>query len=118
MDDQEPANEIPVGIRIASVLVWVAGVVTILVALATDGATLSGPDPQWGSLILAIIIGGAVCWAGYLIRRQRRIGVLVLAIAWAIPNGLLLLVGETPNGGPVTVIIAFILVAFNWKHLK
>jgi hypothetical protein len=41
-----------------------------------------------------------------------------LAIAWAIPNGLLLLVGETPNGGPVTVIIAFILVAFNWKHLK
>ena len=108
----------PSGVRIASTLCWIVGIVTILMALATGIPALSesGGSVPW--LVISCAVGVAVCVAAILIRRQRQAGVLVLVLAWATPYAIALAEGQTPHGGPILVIVALVLAASNWKHLR
>jgi hypothetical protein len=108
----------PTGIRIASTLTWVVGVVTLLAAVAIGIPSLSGPEATVWPLLLNSAVGVAVCAAAFLVRRQKRIGVLVLVLAWATPTVVAVAQHQSPQGGPLLIIVALLLVGANWKHLR
>ena len=113
-----PPPVIPTGVRVASTLCWIVGAGTFLIALAVGIPGLSGPDASPLPLIINGCVGLAVCGAAMLIRRQRRIGVLVLVLAWATPTVIALFEKQPATGGPLLIIVALLLVGANWKHLR
>jgi hypothetical protein len=106
----------PAGVRIASTLCWVVGVVTILVALAVGIPALATSQ---GALYLTVGIaaGGAVCVAAVFIRRQRRIGVLIMLGAWALPMVVALVNHQSPTGS-FLLLVALLFAGANWKHFR
>ena len=107
---------VPVGVRIASTLCWVVGILTILVGLAVGIPALAVPG---GALFLAVnlLAGGAVCVAAVLIRRQRRMGVLVMLLAWALPTVVTVL-NHQPGRGSLFLFVALLFSGANWKHFR
>jgi hypothetical protein len=107
---------IPAGIRIASTLCWIVGVLTILVALA-----LGIPAISSGAGLLFIAVNGAAgalaCLAGIQIRRQRKIGVLLMVLAWAVPTLVAVLKHLSPSGS-LLLFVALLLAGANWKHFR
>jgi hypothetical protein len=106
----------PAGVRIASTLCWIVGVVTILVALATGIPALPASSAVL-YLAVNLVAGGAVCVAAVLIRRQRRVGVLVMILAWALPTLVVVLTHGSPQGS-FLLFVALLFVGANWKHFK
>lgn len=104
----------PAGVRIASTLCWVVGVLTILVALAVGIPAISSGG---GVLFLTVnlVAGGAVCAAAVLIRRQRRLGVLVMVLAWALPTIVAVLSHQQARGS-LFLLVALLFAGANWKH--
>ena len=113
-----PAPEIPKGIKIASTLCFVVAIATFLMGLAVGIPALSAETPSVVPLLGTSLVALAVCGAAILIRRQRRLGVLVLALAWATPVVAALLQHQPVTGGPLLVIIALLLAGANWKDLR
>jgi hypothetical protein len=108
--------QVPAGIRIASTLCWIVGVLTILVALAIGIPAISSGA---GLLFIAVngVAGAIACVAGVLIRRQRKVGVLVMLLAWAIPTAVALVQHLSPSGS-LLLFLALLLSAANWKHFR
>ena len=111
-----PPPLVPAGVRIASTLCWVVGVLTILVALAVGIPALSTPG---GFLFLGVNLtaGVAVCVAAVLIRRQLRLGVLVMLLAWALPTVVAVL-NHQPVRGSLFLFVALLFAGANWKHFR
>lgn len=116
MTTPSPAPTAPAGVRIASTLCWIVGVLTILVALAVGIPTLSTRD---GALYLAVglVSGAAVCAAAVLIRRQRRAGVLIMLLAWALPT-VVAVVNHQSARGSLLLFVALLFAGANWKHFR
>ena len=118
----QPANpatqsaQAPTGVRIASALCWIVGVLTILAALA-----IGIPAISTGAGLLFIVVnvvaGAIVCVAAVQIRRQRKIGVLLILVAWAIPTVVALVQG-LPVRGSLLLFVALLFAGANWKHLR
>jgi len=72
-----------------------------------------------GSLLLGVnlIVGAAVCLAAVLIRRQRRLGVLVVLLAWALPTVVAVLSHHTARGS-LLLFVALLFAGANWKHFN
>src|SRR5919108_4511869 len=98
---------VPTGVRIASTLCWIVGILTILVAVAVGVPAISSGG---GVLFIAInvLAGAIVCVAAVQIRRQRRIGVLLLVLAWAIPT-VVALIGHQSVRGSLLLFVALLL---------
>src|SRR5687767_12458589 len=107
---------VPTGVRIASALCWVAGVLTILGALSI-GIPAIGDGDGIAFIAVNVLSGGLVCAAAVFIRRQRKLGILLLVIAWAIPTVTALLQG-LPVQGSLILFVALLLAAANWKHFR
>jgi len=111
-----PSTQAPTGVRIASTLCWVVGVLTILAALAIGiPAISSGAGLLF--IIVNVLAGSIVCVAAVLIRRQRKIGVLLMLVAWAIPTAVAL-VQHLPVRGSLLLFVALLFAGANWKHLR
>lgn len=117
---QSPASSAPAlaptGVRIASTLCWVVGVLTILVSLAVGIPALSAPG---GTLffLVNVLAGAAVCVAAVLIRRQLRLGVLVMLLAWAVPT-IVTVLNHQPARGSLLLLVALLFAGANWKHFR
>lgn len=113
-DSTAVPRQAPAGVRIASTLCWAVGIITILATLAVGIPALS---TRGGPLFLAVnfMAGLTVCVAAILIRRQRRLGVLVMLFAWALPT-LLAVLTHAPARGSLFLLLALLLVGANWKH--
>ena len=111
-----PSAQIPAGVRIASTLCWIVGILTILVAFA-----IGLPAVSSGAGLVFIAINGAagviVCLAAVQIRRQRKLGVLLVLVAWAIPT-VVALVQKLPVRGSLALLVALLFAAANWKHFR
>jgi len=111
-----PQPPVPVGVRVASTLCWIVGVVTILVSIAVGIPAVS----RGGNLFFVavnLVAGGAVCLAAVLIRRQRRLGVLVMLLAWALPTVVLVLDHRSARGS-FLLFVALVFAGANWKHFR
>jgi hypothetical protein len=107
-------TQAPTGIRIASTLCWVVGILTILVALAVGIPTISSTDGLV-FLVVNLVAGGAVCVAAVLIRRRLRLGVLLMLLAWALPT-MVAVVNHQPARGSLFLFVALLFAGANWKH--
>jgi hypothetical protein len=103
-------------VRIASTLCWIVGVLTILIALAVGIPAISAGT---GLVFLGVnvLAGVIVCAAAIQIRRQRKIGVLLLVVAWAMPTVVALLQG-LPVRGSLLLFVALLFAGANWKHFR
>ena len=75
---------------------------------------------MWHAAVLLIFHGLAgviVCAAAVQIRRQRKLGVLLVLIAWAIPT-VVALVQHLPVTGSLLLFVALLLAGANWKHFR
>jgi hypothetical protein len=88
----------------------------MLVALAVGIPAVSSGG---GALFLAVnlVAGGAVCVAAVLIRRQRRLGVLVMLLAWALPT-IVAVLRHQPVRGSLFLFVALLFAGANWKHFR
>lgn len=102
--------------RIASTLCWLVGVFTIIAALAIGIPAISS-GAGLAFIAVNVLAGGIVCAAAVQIRRQRKIGVLLVLIAWAIPTVVALVQG-LPVRGSVLLFVALLFAAANWKHFR
>ena len=111
-----PSTQIPAGVRIASTLCWVVGILTILAALA-----LGIPAMASGAGLMFIVVNGGagllVCVAAVQIRRQRKLGVLLMLLAWAIPT-VVALVLHLSVSGSLLLFVALLFAGANWKHFR
>jgi len=104
----------PLGVRVSSTLCWLVGILTVAVAFAvgipavSEGLGLLYPA-------VSLVAGLGVCVAAFLIRRQKKLGVLVLALSWALPTAVMLLSHESPRGSAF-LLAALLFAAANWKH--
>jgi hypothetical protein len=64
-----------------------------------------------------LVAGAAVCLAAVLIRRQRRLGVLVMLLGWALPTVALLLRHQSARGS-LLLFLALVFAGANWKHFR
>jgi len=111
-----PSPQVPDGVRIASTLSWIVGIVTILVALAIGIPALSSTG-GFIYLVVGLVAGAAVCVGAVLIRRQQRLGVLVILLAWALPTVYSVLNHQSVRGS-LLLFVALLLAAANWKHFR
>ena len=111
-----PSAQIPAGVRIASTLCWVVGVLTILVGVAIGIPAISSGA---GLLFIAVNVGAGVivCVAAVQIRRQRKLGVLLMLVAWAIPTAVAL-VQHLPVRGSLALLVALLFAGANWKLFR
>jgi hypothetical protein len=111
-----PSAPAPSGVRIASTLCWIVGVVTILVTLAIGIPVIaSGGGLMY--LSVGLVAGVAVCAGAVLIRKQQRLGVLVILLAWALPTVYSVLNHQSVRGS-LLLFVALLLAAANWKHFR
>jgi hypothetical protein len=110
------SSQTPTGVRIASTLCWVVGVFTILAAIAIGIPAISSGA---GLLFIGVnvLAGAIVCVAAVQIRRQRKVGVLLMLVAWAIPT-LVALVQHLPVRGSLLLFVALLFAGANWKHFR
>jgi len=106
----------PTGVRIASALCWVVGAITILVALAMGIPAISSGSGLVPT-VMNVLAGVIVCVAAVQIRRQRKIGVLLMLVAWAIPT-VAALVQHLPVRGSLFLFVALLFAGANWKHFR
>ena len=109
-------TRVPTGVRVASTLCWIVGVLTILVNVAVGIPAIS----RGGSLLFVavnLVAGGLVCVAAVLIRRQRRLGVLIMLLGWALPTAALVLSHQSARGS-LLLFAALVIAGANWKHFR
>ena len=106
----------PIGVRVASTLCWIVGVLTILVNVGVGIPVISAGGNVF-FVAVNLVAGGAVCLAALLIRRQRRLGVLVMLLAWALPTLVLVLNHESARGS-FLLFVALVFAGANWKHFR
>ena len=113
-----PAPLAPAGIRIPSTLCWLVGITTI-------GITIAIGIPEFGHSREAttfVILNGAagvmVCLAGYLVRQRRRVGILLVFLAWAAPSIESVASGGGAQAGNLLLLVALVALLMNRKHLR
>ncbi len=111
-----PPAPVPGGVRLAAIFCWIVGLLSAGVSLAMGIPSLSAG----GSLLLVVAnvtAGIMVCVAGFLVWKQRRLGVLLVVLGWAFPTVGALLTHQPTRAGPVLLLIAMLLLFANWKNL-
>src|SRR5205809_6803101 len=101
---------VPTGIRVASTLSWIVGVLTILLALVIGIPTLSTPGGSVLPLAINLVAGIAVCTGAVLVRQQRRLGAVLVVLAWAAPAAFAVLNHQTPRGGSFLLFAAMLFI--------
>ncbi|MFN2570044.1 MAG: hypothetical protein ABR537_00325 [Gemmatimonadales bacterium] len=92
------------------------GIFTIVAAVVIGVPAISSGD---GLLFIAIngMAGTLACAAAMQIRRQRKIGVVLMMVAWAIP-AVVALVQHLPVRGALLLFVALLFASANWRHLR
>jgi hypothetical protein len=103
--------------RIAGILSWIVGVISLLMATAVHGPSATSSTEAMTSMILGIGVGAAVCAGAFLVQRHRRLGGYIVVGATIVPTVLLAFSGQF-RGPPWLLILASITVLANWKHLR
>lgn len=105
-------------LRVAAVLCLVVGMVTLIGGVAQAVPLAGGADGSWWPMAVGLVTPALIFAAAGLIWRRRRLGVLLLVVAWAIPTTVALLVGASPRGPAPLLVIVLVTIAANWRLLE
>lgn len=112
------ATPIPLGLRVASTLCWVVGVLSLLVALAISIPLLTSAPRTWIPLLVNGAAATLVCVAAVLVRQRRKLGAYFVVVAWALPTVVNLLAGAGVRAPSLFMTLALITLAANWRELR
>jgi len=107
----------PAVLTLASVLCWLAGLVTIALSIST-GLSLISTVADVVLITVNLAAGAMVCVAGLLVYRQRKVGALLVVIAWAFPQAADLAAGQPVRPGPVLLLLAMLATFSNWRYMR
>jgi hypothetical protein len=112
-------SEIPQGLKIASTLSWLMGVITLAIGLAIGIPAASTAGRGLLPAVGMAAAGLALCYAGYGLRKALPSG----AIAAIAASGAYIVFQLVTTGGKIALAMWFHLaiiglVASNWKHLR
>jgi hypothetical protein len=107
----------PTGIRIASTICWVVGVMTLGVAVAVYVPPVNHTPEGLSAFLIMMATGTAVCAAAYLVRKRKKLGAYLVVAAWAFPLVWALGVGA-PVRGNLLLLIAMLALLANWRYLE
>ena len=103
---------------VASTLAWLAGILQILIAVAVGWPQIA----LHGHLPLIIVgegvFGIALCVAGYLLRKRRRVGGIIATVALGAILVVHLATGTLLSAGTGITLVVLILVLSGWGELQ
>jgi hypothetical protein len=118
IDTSEQASaKPPLALRIAAGLCAVVGMLSVFAAIALGAARHTANSVAWivfGSNLTAALL---MCAAAAQTWRARKIGTLFVVLAWAVPTVMSLLLGQSPRGPSLLMVLALIVLASNWREL-
>ena len=103
---------------VASTLAWLAGILQVLIAVAVGWPQIA----LHAGLPLIILAEGAfgvaLCLAGYLLRKRRRVGGIIAAVALAATVIAHFTTGTLLSAGTGITIVVLLLVLATWGELQ
>jgi len=107
----------PLGLRVAAGLCAVVGLLSIVGAIALSEPLSDATTLGWFVLISNLLAALLMCAAAVQTWRRRKTGTLFVVLAWALPTTTSLLVGVSPRGPSLLMLLALITLASNWREL-
>ena len=104
-------------LRVAATLSMIVGVLSVGGALAVSLPALNGSATSGLALIVNMSAALLMCAAAVLIWKRRRFGVFAIGVAWALPNVLSLILGQSLRPPSLLMLLAILTVASNWREL-
>ena len=103
---------------VASTLVWLAGIVEILIAFAVG-------FPQYAKgfgfptvFVAEGVLGVLLCIAGFELRKRRKVGGVIAAVAVTASVLNHVLAGTLMSVGTGITLVALVLVVSTWRELQ
>ena len=109
---------IPMGIRIASALCWLIGILSLAFGFRLYTPSMLGVPVLLIPFLLTMAGVIATCFAGYLAGRRRKSAAYLLVVALALPSISNLGAGAAASRTPWALLIAILALVANWRHLR
>ena len=118
VEDTTPSSTaFPLGLRVAAGLCLAVGLPSLLFALALGWS--AGDATAFGLFVLGSnLLALMMCAAAVQSWRRRKSSLLLVMLAWALPTATSLMVGASPRGPSVLMLLALITLAANWQELN
>lgn len=114
------AAGVPQGLKIASTLCWIMGVVVLGSGIAIGiPAALGATGGGWAFVLAACAAGVALCYGGYGLQKGlRSAGLTAMVAAGGFVAFLLVGTGGRPTLPMILYLAIIALVGANWKSLQ
>jgi hypothetical protein len=115
---QPQTTGLPISLRIAAVLCAIVGVVSLVRVLTTMMPLLGSAAPPWTPLAVNASAALLMCVAAVLAWFRRRLSLLAIVAAWALPSAINFAAGQPVQYPAAVMALAFITLGANWRYLR
>jgi hypothetical protein len=110
-------QKIPLPLLVAGGLCAAVGILSLFLALATGIPLLRSAPASWIPLVVNTTVSILMCVAAVLVWKRRRLGVIMIALAWVLPTLLNVLAGQSPRLPSLLMVLALLTLALSWHLL-
>ena len=115
---QPQATGLPISLRIAVVLCVIVGVVSLIQVISTILPLIGTATPIWTPLAVNASAALLMCVAAVLAWFRRRLSLLAIVAAWALPSAVNFAAGQPVHYPAIVMVLAFLTLGANWRHLR
>jgi hypothetical protein len=115
---QPQATGLPISLRIAVVLCAIVGIVSLTRVLIVTVPLIGSPAQIWTPLAINGSAALLMCVAAVFAWFRRRLSLLAIVAAWALPSAFNFAVGAPVHYPALVMVLAFITLGANWQHLR
>jgi len=115
---QPQATRLPIALRIAAVLCAIVGVVSLIRVLMATVPLIGSATPVWKPLAVNASAALLMCVAAALAWFRRRLSLLAIVAAWALPSIVNFAAGQPVHYPAIVIVLAFLTLAVSWRHLQ
>ena len=115
---QPQATGLPISLRIAVVLCAIVGIVSLIQVLRVIMPLFGTAAPIWKPLAVNASAALLMCIAAILAWFRRRLSLLAIVAAWALPSAVNFAAGQPVHYPAIVMVLAFITLGVNWRHLQ
>lgn len=112
------ATGLPISLRIAVVLCAIVGIVSLILVLRSTVPLIGSATPVWTPLAVNASAALLMCVAAVLAWYRRRLSLLAIVAAWALPSAINFAAGQPVHYPALVMVLAFITLAVSWRHLR
>ena len=115
---QPRATGLPISLRVAAVLCAIVGIVSLIRVLTAIVPLIGSAAPIWMPLAVNASAALLMCVAALLAWFRRRLSLLAIVAAWALPSAVNFAAGQPVHYPALVMALAFITLGANWRHLQ